>query len=79
MKTKLDSLSDEAISIQPGKYRHYKGGEYEVVGVGRDESTLEELVIYKALASGDLWVRPLASFTESVEVDGQSKPRFTPI
>jgi hypothetical protein len=79
MKSKLDPLSEQALKVKPGKYVHYKGGEYEVVGVGRDESTLEELVIYKALASGDLWVRPLANFLELVEVEGQHLPRFAPI
>ena len=64
----------------PGRYRHYKGGEYELVGVARHSETLEALVVYRPLynASG-LWVRPHAMFFESVEVDGRRLPRFTPM
>ena len=63
--------------IQTGRYRHYKGNEYEVVDVARHSETLEELVVYRALY-GDrgLWVRPRAMFTESVELEGRSVPRF---
>ena len=61
----------------PGRYRHYKGGEYEVVGVVRHSETLEPLVLYRPLcnASG-LWVRPYAMFFGTVEVDGRALPRF---
>lgn len=60
-----------------GRYRHYKGGEYEVVGVARHSETLEPLVVYRPLynASG-LWVRPYAMFFGDVEVDGRWQPRF---
>jgi hypothetical protein len=60
-----------------GKYRHYKGNDYEVLGVARHSETKEELVVYRALY-GDfgLWVRPLAMFAEEVEVDGVRQPRF---
>jgi len=63
-----------------GRYRHYKGGEYEVVGVARHSETLEPLVIYRPLynASG-LWARPHAMFFGEVEVDGQRRPRFAKI
>jgi hypothetical protein len=66
---------------QPGKYRHYKGNLYEVIGPVRHSETLETLVLYKALygdQSGDqgLWVRPLAMFQETVEVAGRRLPRF---
>lgn len=65
------------MDVLPGKYRHYKGHEYQVLGVGRHTETLEELVIYKALY-GDrgLWVRPKAMFLENVAVGGQLVPRF---
>lgn len=65
---------------RPGRYRHYKGGEYEVVGVARHSETLEPMVVYRPLvnASG-LWVRPHAMFFEDVEVDGRRRPRFSPI
>jgi len=62
---------------QPGRYRHYKGNEYEVMGTARHSETEEPLVVYRTLY-GDfsLWVRPLAMFTETVEVDGHTVPRF---
>lgn len=63
--------------IKLGKYRHYKGKEYEVIGVARHSETLEDLVVYRALYSNfDLWVRPLKMFLEEVEVEGQKVPRF---
>lgn len=67
--------------IRPGKYRHYKGKDYEVVGVAHHSETLEELVVYRALYKTEyginaLWVRPKAMFLEEVEVDGKKIPRF---
>jgi hypothetical protein len=63
--------------LRLGRYRHYKGNEYEVLGVARHSETHEELVVYRPLY-GDhgLWVRPKAMFCESVTVDGQPVPRF---
>lgn len=60
-----------------GRYRHYKGGEYEVIGAARHSETLEPLVVYRPLynATG-LWVRPHAMFFERIEIDGQLQPRF---
>ena len=69
--------------ITPGTYKHYKGGVYEVIGIGRIEATLEKCVIYKALYEsadfplGSLWVRPVDVFCEEVEVDGVLVPRFS--
>ena len=65
------------MTLQTGLYRHYKGNPYCVLGVARHSETEEELVIYQALY-GDfgLWVRPLAMFLETVEVDGETLPRF---
>lgn len=61
----------------PGRYRHYKGGEYEVIGTARHSETQEQLVVYRPLYNDTgLWVRPLAMFTETVLVDGRSVPRF---
>lgn len=62
----------------PGRYRHYKGKEYEVIGTARHSETEEQVVVYRCLY-GDysLWVRPLEMFTESVEVAGEQVPRFT--
>lgn len=61
-----------------GKYRHYKGNEYEVLGTGKHTETDEEMVIYKALyAPYKTWLRPYAMFFETVTVDGKEVPRFT--
>ncbi|NLW21611.1 MAG: DUF1653 domain-containing protein [Clostridiales bacterium] len=61
----------------PGRYRHYKGGLYEVLGTARHSETLEALVVYRALdAKGSLWARPLAMFMDQVLLDGQRVPRF---
>ena len=63
--------------IECGRYRHYKGNEYEVLGVARHSETEELLVVYRTLyGEYDLWVRPLAMFTEQLLVDGVETPRF---
>ena len=64
--------------IKPGRYRHFKGKEYEVLGVARHSETEEELVVYRALY-GDfgLWVRPVSMWNEAVERDGKTFRRFT--
>ncbi len=68
-----------AQTVTPGRYRHYKGNYYEVIGVARHSETEEELVVYRCLyGDHSLWVRPLAMFTETVAVDGRTLPRFTP-
>ena len=65
-----------------GKYEHYRGKQYEVVGVARHSETLEELVVYRALYNSEefgenaLWARPLKMFLEEVEVEGKRVPRF---
>ncbi len=63
-----------------GKYKHYKGNEYEVIGLARHSETLEEMVVYKALY-GDygLWARPASMWKENVNVDGVIKKRFEKI
>ncbi len=63
--------------LTPGRYRHYKGKDYEVIGCARHSETEEEFVVYRALY-GDhgLWVRPKAMFLEGVLVDGRFVPRF---
>lgn len=66
--------------IPLGPYRHYKGGEYEVLGVVRHSESLEPMVLYRPLYNDTgLWVRPYAMFLEQVEVDGAQVPRFTPL
>ena len=65
--------------IRLGRYRHYKGNEYRVIGVSKHSETLEELVVYEALydnPEGKLWVRPKQMFLEEVEVDGKRVKRF---
>jgi cyclomaltodextrinase / maltogenic alpha-amylase / neopullulanase len=67
------------MALKLGKYKHYKGKEYEVVGIARHSETLEELVVYKALYQNDgenLWVRPLKMFIEEVEIEGKKMSRF---
>ena len=67
-------------ALTAGLYRHYKGGEYEVIGVARHSETLEALVVYRPLYNDSgLWVRPYAMFIETVVIDGQSRPRFARI
>ena len=64
--------------IKLGKYRHFKGGMYEVIALAKHSEPLEELVVYKALyGEGKVWVRPLAMWEEKVLVDGKEIPRFT--
>ena len=68
------------MELKPGKYRHFKGGEYELVGIARHSETLEPMVVYRALyGEGGLWVRPAAMWTETVERDGYCGPRFVPV
>jgi hypothetical protein len=63
-----------------GRYRHHKGGEYEVIGVARHSETLEPLVLYRPLRTDvGLWVRPHAMFFEHIEIDGKMQPRFAPM
>lgn len=70
------------INIKLGKYQHYKGKFYNVIGVARHSETLEELVVYIALYKSEefgenaLWVRPLSMFTEMVEINSTKVPRF---
>lgn len=65
------------MTVETGRYRHYKGHEYIVLGVARHSETEEELVVYRQdYGERDLWVRPLAMFVESVESEGRSVPRF---
>jgi hypothetical protein len=66
------------VEIKPGRYRHFKGGEYAVQGVARHSETDEALVVYTPLyGEGGLWVRPLAMFTETVTHQGLEQPRFS--
>ena len=67
-------------NIEKGKYRHYKGGEYEVIGVAKHSETLEEMVVYRALyGEGGIWVRPAEMWDELVNVNGKTVKRFEKI
>ncbi len=63
--------------IEPGKYKHYKGKYYKVIGVAKHSETMEDMVYYQCLYGDfDFWVRPLKMFQETVTVDGELIPRF---
>ncbi|MGE4559259.1 MAG: DUF1653 domain-containing protein [Desulfobulbus sp.] len=75
----MDHLSPLPV-LPLGRYRHYKGGEYEVLGVVRHSETLEPLVLYRPLYNDSgLWVRPYAMFVEHIEIDGRPQARFAPL
>lgn len=68
------------IETPPGRYRHYKGMEYDVIGTVRHSETLEPMTLYRALyGQHGLWVRPAAMFNEEVVIDGVRQPRFARI
>lgn len=65
------------MDLKLGKYRHFKGGEYELIGVASHSETLEPMVVYRALyGDGGLWVRPAAMWTEEVLREDYQGPRF---
>ena len=64
-------------TITPGRYRHYKGNKYEVIGIAHDSETQEPHVVYRALyGEYGLWIRPFSMFTETVQHNGETVPRF---
>ncbi len=76
MQKDLPPWSEIAKAIQPGIYEHFKGGRYQVLGVARHSETLAELVVYRHDGSEDVWVRPVAMWSEAVSRDGYQGPRF---
>ena len=65
------------MALKIGRYRHYKGGEYDVIGIARHSETDEDMVVYRPLyGEQGLWVRPLSMFEESVTIAGEVVPRF---
>jgi len=66
-----------AVIVEPGRYRHYKGNEYDVIGMARHSETREMMVVYRPLyGEGGMWVRPAVMFVENVVIDGKTQPRF---
>ena len=66
------------MQIKKGRYRHFKGNEYEVLEIAYHSETLQEMVVYRALyGEKKVWVRPIEMGTETVEVNGEKTPRFT--
>lgn len=64
--------------IKIGRYRHFKGNEYEVIGIAKHSETTEEMIVYRALyGEQGLWVRPASMWNETVERDGKVYQRFT--
>ena len=74
------AFADAVAAIRPGRYRHFKGNEYEVIGIARHSETEEPMVVYKALyGNHDLWTRPAAMWNETVEQDGKTCLRFVKV
>lgn len=70
----------EGCRISPGRYRHFKGKEYEVLFTAKHSETNEEMVVYRALyGAGGLWVRPASMWGEFVQYNGSMVPRFAPL
>ena len=70
----------EGTEVSPGIYRHYKGKDYKVIGIGMHTETEEKLVLYQSqYGNFDLWARPVSMWNEQVEYEGQILPRFTRI
>ena len=66
------------MEIKKGIYRHFKGNEYEVIGIAHHSESMEDMVVYRALyGDGDLWVRPASMWNETVVRDGKTYRRFT--
>lgn len=68
------------MEIKQGKYRHFKGNEYEVLYIAKNSETLEDMVVYRALyGEGEVWVRPASMWNEEIVRDGKRVKRFTRI
>jgi hypothetical protein len=75
--TETTPISEPAKAFKPGIYRHYKGNLYRAFFVGRlSEDREKEMVVYYSLERKTYWIRPLAMFTENVEIEGKTLPRF---
>jgi hypothetical protein len=78
MHKEIPPLSELAQSIKLGIYKHYKGGMYKVLGIGRHTEENQELVIYQSLETNDIWIRPVEMFFEIVKTENYQGPRFIP-
>lgn len=77
MSNEIIPYSELAQSVKLGIYKHFKGGEYELLGVGRhSEDIIKEFAIYRSLKTGYIWIRPLQMFLESIDREGYKGPRF---
>ncbi|MBW4935082.1 DUF1653 domain-containing protein [Marinobacter sp. F4206] len=73
-------MTDIKHPVKPGRYRHYKGKDYQVIDLARHSETEEWMVVYRCLyGDHSLWVRPLSMFRETVELAGEQVPRFSRI
>ena len=73
----MESALQDETGIRPGKYRHFKGNEYEVLFLARHSETEEPMVVYRALyGDRDIWVRPASMWNEMIERDGTTCRRF---
>lgn len=71
-------MAEHKQTIRPGRYRHYKGKDYQVIDLARHSETKEWMVVYRCLyGDHSLWVRPLSMFRGSVELAGEQVPRFS--
>jgi hypothetical protein len=71
------ATGDKILNIKQGIYRHFKGNKYHILGVAQHSENESSLVVYRPMyGAGDLWVRPVEMFLETVELDGQQVPRF---
>ena len=64
------------MEVKKGIYKHFKGGIYRVIGVGKHSESLDEMVVYQSVSDGGIWVRPVAMWDEKVERDGKILSRF---
>lgn len=80
MHAEIPPLSELAKSITLGRYKHYRGGEYEVLCVARLEGDeAKEMVVYKSIEHGDAWIRPVTEFLGQAKSGDYTGPRFIPL